>query len=132
MDTKHANLLVLDADLRAVLASHSFYHRFATRPEEIAGRHLHEVMDRTWDSPALRRLVSDTLAGRSTGEVVELERDLPGVGRRVIGITAQRLERHDLRNAPMILLTIEDITEHRRTERRLAAEHAVARVLAGR
>jgi PAS domain S-box-containing protein len=127
---KQRTLLILDTDLRAVLASHSFYQRFSARPEEITGRHLHEVMERTWDFPALRHLVSDTLAGRTTGEIVELERDLPRVGRRVIGIAAQRLVREDVQNAPMILLSIEDITETRRAERRLAAEHAVARVLA--
>lgn len=92
---------------------------------------LHEVRERTWDFPALRRLVSETLAGRSAAEVVELERDFPGVGRRLVGIAAQRLVQDQVCDAPMILLTINDITENRRAERRLAAEHAVARVLAG-
>lgn len=49
MDTVRESLLVLDAQLRIVLANHSFYERFSVSPDVTEGRSLYKLADGQWD-----------------------------------------------------------------------------------
>jgi len=57
-------LLVLDADLRVVSASRSFYNTYQVAPGETLGRLVYDLGNRQWDIPKLRKLLEEILPKR--------------------------------------------------------------------
>jgi two-component system CheB/CheR fusion protein len=120
-------LLILDGELRVEKANRAFLEAFQAGPEETAGRWLWELHGGHWDRPALRAALQEVLAGDGSFEDLEMEHELPGIGRRTFVLNARRLlGEHGGKGR--ILLAIEDRTEVRRAERGreavLALEHA--------
>ncbi|MEJ7592773.1 MAG: PAS domain-containing protein [Planctomycetaceae bacterium] len=116
-------LLVLDANLCVRSASASFYRTYRVTPEQTLRKHLHELGNAQWNIPELRRLLEEVLP--QSNEVIdfEVEHDFEQIGIKTMRLNACRLVQvsdHD----PLILLAIEDVTEHKKqaTElRQLAA-----------
>jgi len=111
-------LVILDSDLRVTGASRSFYRAFNVAKEETEGRLIYELGDGQWDIPALRRLLEEILPERTEFDGFEVEHDFPRVGRRVILLNARQVVTEE-RDATMILLAIEDITERKYVEEKL-------------
>ena len=102
-------LVVLDGDLRIVSADRSFYQTFGLSPEQTERRLLHEVADRQWDIPDLRRLLQEILPKQTELHDFKLELNFPGVGRKVVLLNARQVYRLDQR-PPLILLAMEPVT----------------------
>jgi two-component system CheB/CheR fusion protein len=65
-----------------------------------------------WDVPQLRTGLESILAKNSRLDGVTVERELPGVGRRTVSVSARPI---DSRNGvPMVLVALEDVTESAR------------------
>jgi PAS domain S-box-containing protein len=107
--TVRESLVVLDKSLRVELANDSFYRTFHVTPAETVGQPLYELGNRQWDIPSLRTLLEDVLPHDHDFNDYEVEHDFERLGRRTIRINARRLDA-----VPLILLTIEDITDQRR------------------
>jgi two-component system CheB/CheR fusion protein len=115
LETASVPLLVLDAELRVVSANHAFEEAYGPAAAEVpflahgAG---------AWDTPEVRGLLA--AVARTDGGVapVEIERDLPGHGRKSVLITAASIVWYGGSSA--ILLGLEDVTERRRLERERA------------
>ena len=118
----HEPLVVLDADLRVVLANNAFYRTFQVTPEETEGRLLYDLGNRQWDIPELRRLLEEILPQNTALDHFEVHHDFPGLGWRSMLLNARRIDRA-AHIAPRILLTIEDITEQ------VQVEHGLHRAL---
>jgi PAS domain S-box-containing protein len=121
--TMREPLVVLDADLRLVMANRAFYRTFGGTPQEIVGRPFFEVRGRLFDSPALRTLLGAILPHNTAFDDFVCSVELPELGPRVLLLNARRLYR-DARKTEMILLAIQDVTEKQRaaeTQARLAA-----------
>jgi two-component sensor histidine kinase len=116
VDTIREPLLVLDKDLRVLVASRSFYRAFQIGPQDMQGMLLHELGDGEWDIPALRTLLERVAPDDSIVEGFQVEHDFPRLGRRIMLLNARKVfyEQH---GTDTILVAIEDITERR------AAEH---------
>ena len=110
-------LLVLDEELRVVIASRSYYSAFRVNREETEGRLLFELGNGQWDIPgppqAPRRHHS-----RSTppSKNIEVEREFPSIGRRTMLLNARKIF-YEGNGATNLLLAIEDDTERRTLER---------------
>lgn len=91
VDTVREPLLVLDENLQVVSASRSFYRVFQSSAAETTGRQLYELANGRWDTPALRRLLTDTLAGDQPFDDYAVELDLPGHGRQQMLLNARRI-----------------------------------------
>ncbi|HXF96529.1 MAG TPA: PAS domain S-box protein [Gemmatimonadales bacterium] len=116
-------LLVLDANLRLVMANRAFYRAFGGTPEEALGRPLYELHGHLFDSPALRTLLEAILPQNTAFDDFEHSVELPELGHRVLVLNARRLYR-EAHKTDLILLAVEDVTEkHRAAEAqaRLAA-----------
>ena len=50
-------LLVLDSDLKVILANQSFYDSFNVKPEETIGQVIYDLGNKQWDIPKLRELL---------------------------------------------------------------------------
>ncbi len=118
---RHPFLVVLDKDLRVVTANRSFYRTFHVSTEETENRLVYELGNRQWDIPALRRLLEDVLPKSQIFQDFEVEHEFPSIGRKIMVLNARRIERFNDGNDPtdLILLAIEDVTEHRTMEAKL-------------
>ena len=108
-------LLVIDADLKVVFANKSFYQVFKVTPQETDGRLLYELGNRQWDIPKLRELIEDILLMNTTFNGYEVEHEFEHIGRRVMQLNARRIS-GEANKIPLIFLTIEDVTEFKRTK----------------
>jgi two-component system, chemotaxis family, CheB/CheR fusion protein len=111
IETMRESLLVLDGDLRVKRANHAFYEFFETRPEETEGCFLYNIAGGRWDIPALRKLLGEILPKNVVLRDYELSQSLPGIGDRTLVLNARRMLGDERRNE-MILLAIEDVSEH--------------------
>jgi PAS domain S-box-containing protein len=121
VETVREPLLVLDGGLRVRTANRSFYQTFGVLPAQTEGRPLYDLGNRQWDDPRLRRLLEEILPRDSHFDDFEVTHEFEGVGRRTMLLNARRLRTHpecarqDLADGKgLILLAIEDVTEHRR------------------
>ncbi len=108
VDTVREPLIVLDAKLRVISASRSFYRAFQTTPENTVGRPLYELGDHQWDIPALRELLETILPRDQDFEGYLVEHDFPAIGRRKMLLNARRIV-GDSGDTQLILLAMEEV-----------------------
>ena len=118
VDTVREPLLVLDADLRVVAASRSFYLTFRVNRQDTQGRLLYALGDGQWDIPGLRALLEKIAPEHGVMEDYEVEHAFPGIGLRVMLLNARKVY-YEGNNHTTILLAIEDITARRAAEREM-------------
>jgi PAS domain S-box-containing protein len=109
-------LIALDQDLRVVKASRSFFDVFKVSPEETLGQLIYDLGNKQWDIPELRELLETILPRQKTFDNYEVEHDFSVIGKRTMLLNARQIQRA-LGKELIILLAIEDITEHKRLEK---------------
>jgi len=119
-DTIRDSLLVLDRDLRIKSANRAFYKIFQTRAEDTEGRSIDEIGRGEWNVPELLTLLRAIVPTKSHIDDYEMTRDFAHLGERTMLIQARKLYRPGNRTV-LIVMTMEDITERRRTESKLVA-----------
>jgi PAS domain S-box-containing protein len=119
INTVREPLIALDQDLRVVSASRSFYKVFQVKPEETVGQLIYDLGNKQWDIPKLRELLETILPEHTTFDNYEVEHDFATIGRRTMLLNARQIEQAWGKER-IILLAIEDITERRQLEDRLA------------
>src|SRR5204863_766944 len=117
-DTIHEPLLVLNEDLRVRDANKAFYRMFRTTPEETGGNNLFSLNNQEWDIPELKKQLKLVQSKNIEFSDFEIRHTFKSIGERAFLLNAQKLFIKDKKNA-LILLAIEDITEHRFSEERL-------------
>ncbi len=111
-------VLLLDNNLKVKTANRSFYTTFKAQPEETEGRIIYEVGSKQWNIPALKQLLEVQLRESSHIHSFELKHSFAGIGEKVMMINARRIvQRYN--GQTVILVAIEDITEHRQAEKLL-------------
>ena len=113
-------LLVLSTDLRVNTANAAFHRCFKSDSEAIEGRLLYEIESGRWDIPDLRTLLEEVLPRKKSFQSFELAGDFANAGHKVLLLSACQLD-----HAEMILLNVDDVTEHRNAEKAVqrAEEH---------
>lgn len=113
-------LLILDSDLRVVLANSSFLSHFRVAQPETEKCLVYELGNSQWDIPRLRLLLEEVLPRNSFFEDFEITHTFPEIGERTILLSGRRVD-----HLERILLNLEDVTERlhfqsamRRSERR--------------
>ncbi len=107
--------LVLDADLRVLEASRSFYEIFKVEPAETQGCLLYALGHGQWDIPALRLLLETILPERVAMDGFEVDHDFPAIGHRIMLLNARKVL-YDESDTMAILLAFRDVTERRAIE----------------
>jgi chemotaxis protein methyltransferase CheR len=115
VNTIHEPLLVLDAQLRVLAASRSFYETFKVDPEQTHGCLLYALGDGQWDIPALRLLLETIIPEKTAMNDFEVDHDFPGLGRRIMLLNARKVLYETSPNTT-ILLAFTDITARRAIE----------------
>jgi chemotaxis protein methyltransferase CheR len=107
--------LVLDAELRVVEASRSFYEIFKVDPAQTQGCLLYALGHGQWDIPALRVLLETILPERVAMDGFEVDHDFPAIGHRIMLLNARKVL-YDESDTMAILLAFRDVTERRAIE----------------
>jgi two-component system CheB/CheR fusion protein len=115
VETVREPLLVLNAELRVLKATHSFYETFQVGQAETEGQSFFDLGDGQWDIPRLRALLEEMLPRDSRVDNFEVAHDFPSIGHRKMVLNARRIYRKSI-GAMAILLAIEDITERASAE----------------
>ena len=111
-------LVVLDESLRVISANPAFYQLFSVMPEETVDCRLYELGNGQWDSEALRSLLEEVIPHNAVVNDYSIKQEFPDVGVRVMQLDAVRIMQASDRPG-LILLSIRDITEKKRSEERL-------------
>ncbi len=114
IDTIHEPLIVLDEDLRIIVASNSFYRKFDISEAETKEKLIYELGNGEWDIPELRKLLKEVLSDDTVVKEYEVERDFPFLGLRTLNVNAREIRYENGRKK--MLVSIFDITEQRALE----------------
>ena len=115
-ETVSEPLLVLDSRMRIRSANQAFYRAFRVSPDQIQGQLLYSISDCRWNILDLRDLLGRVLRDHEPFQDLEIEQDFPGVGNRLLVLSGRQLD-----GFPLILLAIDDLTDRRERDLRLAA-----------
>jgi two-component system CheB/CheR fusion protein len=107
-------LLVLDEDLRVLSANPCFYQAYGSSPAETERQSLFALGGGVWDLPALRASLGEMLARDTRLQDLEAAHEFPHKGKRIMSLSARSV--HSPTRVPMLLLSIEDITERKQGE----------------
>jgi len=105
-----APLLLLDGALTVIAASTSFCDIFGSPPTDVTGQTLYALDAGKWDSPALRSLMSATLAGEAAPDARDIDLKPPRRPVRHLIVQARRLVYLDLEQT-RILVAVSDVTD---------------------
>jgi PAS domain S-box-containing protein len=110
--------LVLDLDLKILLANRSFINLFQVTPEETLDKFIYDLGNGQWNIPKLREMLEETLLKNKIFDGYEIEHEFPSIGHKIMLLNARRLI-EEKTGFQSILLVIEDISKHKKKYARL-------------
>lgn len=117
--TIRESLLIVDRDLRVKTANAAFYKTFLLREEETQGRLLYDIGGGQWNIRALRDLLGQVLAHYTPFNGYEIRHHFSGIGDKVLLLNVRSVIQK-IHGQQLILIAIEDITEHKEAQRIIA------------
>ena len=118
-------LLVLDSNLGVRLVNETFCETFQVSRVETIGQMLYQLGNEQWNIPALTELLYTVLPQHKLVRNFSVTHEFPQIGWKTMLVSGRRIEEaFSGQRDPLILLTIEDVTERKK------AENAVARLAA--
>lgn len=115
VETIREPLIILDKDLRIKTANNSFYKYFKVVEQETEGHLFFELENEQWNSTELRTLLENVLPQKTKMEDFEIMINFPKLGERSLLLNARQIV-NDRDSEELILMAIEDITEHKITK----------------
>jgi len=104
-------LIVLDKALRIKTANASFNKNFNIEGQDIEGKLFYEIQSHQWDDNVMRSLLEKILPKHERLTDFEIILKFPSIGERTLLLNALQIV-NDKNSEQLILLAIEDITEH--------------------
>ncbi len=112
-------LVVLDCDLCVLWANRAYYQFCHQDDSPIIGLPFDQIARGLWQDAALKNHLAAAAQGRPSDRI-EIERSLPGIGRRNLSLQARRMAGR-LQSTTCLLLTFENVTDRKDAE--LARRH---------
>jgi len=109
IETVREPLIVLDKELRVMLANGSFYKTFRVKPKDTEKKLIYELGNGQWDIVKLRQLLEDILPKKTEFKDFEIVHDFPDIGHKRMLLNARRILQSGKETGTM-LLAIEDVT----------------------
>jgi len=114
INTVREPLIVLDEDLRIIVASRSFYKKFGLTHKNTEGKKFYDLGNGQWNIPAFRILLEKVIPKHAVVTEYEIEHDFPLLGLRTMLVNAREIRYENARKK--MLLSIFDITKQRALE----------------
>ncbi|HMF72723.1 MAG TPA: PAS domain S-box protein, partial [Flavitalea sp.] len=121
-------VIVLDKDLRVQNANLAFYRIFNVNEAETERKLIYEIGNAQWNIPELKQLLEEIINRNSSFTGFEVAKEFPYIGAKTMLVNAKAILRED--NRQLILLAIEDITEHRHAQELLSERESWFRNMA--
>jgi len=119
VETVREPLLVLERELRVIIANSAFYQTFKVKPEQTTNQRIFDLGDRQWDIPKLRQLLMDVAEKDASFADLEVDHEFPFIGWKRILLNARRVVRREDGAPRLILLAMEDVTQRKNAEEAL-------------
>lgn len=129
IETIREAVIILDNLLLVKSANKAFYRTFNTKLNETEGRLIYEIGNGQWNIPKLKELLQEILPKQNQHYGYEVKHRFEGIGEKVLLLSAKKITQATT-GRQLILLAIEDITEHRQAERLLEEREAWLRNMA--
>ncbi len=110
IDTIRDPLVVLDAELKIVSASRSFYEMFKLTQGQVRGKLFYRINNSQWDIPQLQSLLEKILSKKTYFVNFEIEHNFESIGHRIFHLNGRQLY-GKAKKDEFILLALEDVTE---------------------
>jgi two-component system CheB/CheR fusion protein len=115
-ETIREAVLILDKDFRVRSANKAFYRIFKSKEEETEGMLIYELGNRQWDILELRQVLEEIITKRSSISGFEVNHDFPKIGAKTMLLHARSITQK-VHQKQLIILAIEDITDHRHAQK---------------
>ena len=115
VDVARESFLILDSDLRVVLANPTFYQNFQVTPKQTENKLLYDLGNGQWNISALKSLLEEVLPEKKTVKDYEVKHTFQTIGEKTILLNARRID-----TSQLIILAMEDITVRKELEEKLA------------
>jgi two-component system, chemotaxis family, CheB/CheR fusion protein len=125
IETMPEPVLVLSADLHILMANHSFYQAFEVRPEATLNQFVYSLGDGQWNKPDLRSLLEEVLPHDRNFLNHEVVYDFPGIGWKSFMLSGRYMVQEP-DAAPLILLSLTDMTKRKKIEAALIQAEKLA------
>ena len=107
-------MIVLDQDLRVILASRAFYDKFKVQHKDTHNKLFYKLGNGQWNIPKLRTLLEEVVPQKKAVDGYEVTHDFERLGKRIMRINAREINYTS--GQKKMLLTIQDITNDRANE----------------
>jgi len=114
IDTIREPLIVLDENLRVIVASRSFYKKFGQTYENTRDKMFYDLGNGQWNISALRTLLEQVIPEHTTVEGYEVAHNFPSLGLRIMLVNAREVQYKN--GGKKMLLSIQDVTDQRAIE----------------
>lgn len=108
------SFLILDADLRVILANPTFYRNFQISKKETENRLFYRLGNGQWNIPQFKKLLEEVLPKKKVVEDYEVEHVFETIGEKKMLLNASQID-----TVQLIVLAIEDITGSVQLQKRL-------------
>jgi two-component system, chemotaxis family, CheB/CheR fusion protein len=125
IDTMPEPVLVLNADLYILMANYAFYEAFEVKPEATLNQFVYSLGDGQWNKPDLRTLLEEVLPHDRNFFNHEVIYDFPGIGWKSFMLSGRYMVQEP-DAAPLILLSLTDITKRKKIEAALIQAEKLA------
>ncbi|MFA6526347.1 MAG: PAS domain S-box protein [Candidatus Buchananbacteria bacterium] len=120
VETVKQPLIIMDGDLRVLSANKSFYKNFKVNYKETEGRYIYDLGNGQWNISQLKKLLKEIITKKNVLDDYEIDHKFESIGRRIMLLNARRIPPTPAK-ARIILLSIEDITERKKSHREITA-----------
>lgn len=115
VDVARESFLILDPDLRVLLANPQFYKDFQVSSAQTENELVYELGNGQWNILALRKLLENILPKKTIIKDYEVFHVFPKIGKKTILLNARKLD-----DSQLIILAMEDITIKKMAVEKLA------------
>jgi PAS domain-containing protein len=99
-------LVVLDSDMRVVMANTPFCEAFHLSKEELENQLFFDLNDGYWNTAGLRESLDEVIEGGAESRPIEVKKELPDSGYKVMRMRARRVHRKE-NNTNIVLLVVQ-------------------------
>jgi two-component system CheB/CheR fusion protein len=128
-ETIREAVILLDKDFRVKTANKAFYRIFNTNEEETEGMLLFELGNRQWNNLKLRELLEHIIPQNNFFHGFLVHHHFPIIGEKYMMLNARRITQR-VHRQELILLAIEDITEHKQAQKIISEREEWFRTMA--
>ena len=115
VDVARESFLILDSKLVVVAANPTFYQVFQVKPMSTLNKPLYKLGNGQWNIPELKSLLEEILPKKKDIRDYEVAHNFEAIGEKTMLLNARQID-----SVQLIILAMEDITERKSLEEKLA------------